>query len=135
MADWDIEPSDLIREIYEDDFGKIFRSLGLDGLAGVIERTPVDTGYARGSWFVTINQASESVRNAPDKNGASTVNAGSAVIAQAVLGDIIVLQNNADYAVLLDEGPLPYDRFKTGQAAPAAMVDGTLQQLANTFGQ
>ena len=134
MARWDIKPSDQIREIYQNDFGKIVRSIALDGLTEVVQRTPVDTGRARGGWFVTLGQATAGTTGQLDKGGQTTISAGASTIENADFGDVIVLQNNVDYAVLLDDGPLPYSRFKTGQSAPANMIDDTLQFLSNTFG-
>lgn len=135
MASWDIRPSEQIKEIYQDDFTKIFRSLGLDALRGVLEATPVDTGRARSGWFVTISEPSSQVLDRPGGSAQQVVAEGASRIAAAEIGELTYIQNNVAYIGLLDEGPLPYSQFKSGQTAPANIVDGTVQRLANTFDQ
>lgn len=130
---WSVDPRDLVEEIYDNDFSAWLRDISLQGLTGVVQKTPVDTGRARGAWLVAIN-SSPIGEGSYDKAGGATINAGGAVISGAHIGDVVVIENNVDYGVLLEQGPLKYSQFKSGAAAPARMVDRTLQQLANTFG-
>ncbi|MEM8936042.1 MAG: HK97 gp10 family phage protein [Pseudomonadota bacterium] len=130
---WDRNPRSILEEIYEDDFGGAFRDISLQGLRGVVLKTPVDTGRARGAWLVSIGETSAASVARADKTGQATITAGGATISGAELGDVIVLENNVDYAVLLEQGPLKFGSFKSGAQAPARMVDRTLQELAANF--
>lgn len=118
---WDVPPRVVLEEIY-DDWNDILRDISFQGLRGVIEKTPVDTGRLRGGWLLTVNQPSE---------------AQSGAVAAALtmqLGDVVYIQNNVEYGVFVDSGPLKYSQFKSGKSAPAMMVDRTaieLQELVN----
>ena len=41
-------------------------------LEGVVKRTPVDTGHARGNWQTTVNSTTEQELDTEDKDGAET---------------------------------------------------------------
>lgn len=121
MAKWDIRPGDLLRDIYNDDFGAIFRDLGLTGLRGVILKTPVDTGRLRGGWLVTINSATGETPGTLDASGSATIARGASVIGGAKLGETLIIQNNVDYAIFINDG--------TEKIAPRRMVERTVAEL------
>jgi hypothetical protein len=97
------------------------KRIALEGLKRVVQRTPVDTGRARGGWQVarSDNDVDTGQR---DGSGASTVSAGLSIINRVTIpfGEIVIF-NNVRYIVFLEEG-------SSGQA-PQGMVDVTLREL------
>lgn len=82
--------------------------------------TPVDTGFARASWWASINTVGGtpgSVIPSPAAGGES-VNTMSLVITKARAGDVIYLLNNASYIEYLEKG--------WSDQAPVGMVQVTL---------
>lgn len=104
-----------------DEWRLIIRKVALQGLSGVVKKTRVDTGRARGNWFVDIN---EQLRSDPtddkDKStdGAKTVSRGSAVIDRydtyRGFPDVIIY-NNVEYILPLEfgHGTFPGDHMVT----------------------
>jgi hypothetical protein len=121
----------------------VVRKLAMDGLAGVVRMSPVDTGRFRGSWRVGVNRVdleTEPKGNQhKDKNGhtledpfkqkaantnvatAKALSEGSKQIAQAKFGDVIAITNNLAY------GP-PLERGHSKQA-PQGMLRVTFMRL------
>lgn len=93
--------------------------------------TPVDTGFARASWYVTINdryaagaRGDTGSHLTHDKSGQTALTTSLSVIGIAELGSVIWLLNNVPYIIALEYG-------HSGQA-PTGMVRLTLhagQQL------
>lgn len=136
MAEWSVSFKRLAEEIYDGDFGEAQRDIALQALRGVVTFTPVDTGRARGAWLVSNGEPSGIVSQL-EFNGdgsaaaAKAISAGVVEISKAKLGRDIIIENNVEYAVLLEKGPLNYSTFKSGAQAPARMVDRTVQRLAS----
>lgn len=81
------------------------RAVALHVLTGVVMRTPVDTGRARGNWNTAIGGPSGRVdMNARDPAGAGSVARGAAVIATHREFQQIVLDNNLPYIGRLNDG-------------------------------
>ena len=91
---------------------KIFRGTALSLFAKIVQRTPVDTGRARGNWMAGLNRAS-------DNSGGY-----QSVVARARLGDSLFLTNNLPYIKDLEEG--------TSAQAPAGMVRVTATEFRRT---
>ena len=97
------------------------KRLALEGLKRVVNRTPVDTGRARGGWQVGRSD-SESDNGNIDGGGASTVASGLSVIDRiSIPFGTIVIFNNVEYIVFLEEG--------SSAQAPQGMVDLTVLEL------
>ena len=103
----------------------IKRKVALQILSGVVERTPVDTGRARGNWQVETNVRPSGVLESEDVGGGSTIAAGAAVIADAQPGDDIWISNNLDYIGRLNDG--------SSKQAPAGMIETTLADVGSQF--
>lgn len=84
----------------------------------VVSRTPVDTGFLRGSWFVSIGQRNEAFQGSEDKSGTQTVARMSIDIARARIGAVIYVLNGAAYAEHVE--------FGTQRMAPRAFVRSTV---------
>ena len=108
-----------------DEWRLIIRRVALDALTRIVERTPVDTGRARGNWFVEIGGGGVEVSAEVDKSGAVTIASGGAEIAryQEVDGfPVIQIYNNLPYIRRLEDG-------YSGQA-PSGMVSITVTELS-----
>ena len=93
-------------------------------LEGVVKRTPVDTGHARGNWQTTVNSTTEQELDTEDKDGAETIGEGQLVLAGLEPFETIFIQNNVPYILELEEG--------TGsKQAPEGMVAVTLAELGD----
>ena len=126
MSAWDINPSDVIRDVYDNDFTQIFRSMGFDGLRGCVMKTPVDTGRLRGGWLVSFGTPSEQVTQTEDKAGGLTITKGQSAIGNAELGQVLIIENNVEYGVFINNG--------TDKIAPRRMVERTFDELKALYG-
>lgn len=117
------------RDLPEELGGKLLRAVASKTGEGLVAGnefspgTPVDTGFARASWFVTEGENPGAHPNPPlqDEHGNLVPGTGSdpngpGVLVGAQLGDIINWINDADYIVELDNGH--------SQQAPAGMTAG-----------
>jgi hypothetical protein len=102
------------------------KKVGLDALAGVVKKSPVDTGRFRGNWHLTITP-SDTATEFTDKQsrgsppgGAATASAVSALSALQPYG-VAYLQNALPYAERLENG--------YSKQAPQGMVALTLAEL------
>lgn len=82
------------------------RAVALTLLRGVVVREPypVDTGRYRGNWQVTVDQPAPGEIDRIDKEGGSTLAAGSRVIDGVKRGEDIWVTNNVPYAWVLETG-------------------------------
>ncbi len=102
-------------------FRNLVRKVALDALRGIVLKTPVDTGRARGNWQVTIGQPAAGKIDYADKGGGPTISKGTGEILAAPPIGKIWLTNNLPYAERLEHG--------WSQQAPAGMVQLTLVEI------
>ena len=107
-----------------------FREFSQEIAFQVIMKTPVDTGFARASWYTLINQDDGQNPNQPDRDQFELGGLGGAAAAgkaqgdivlsllDAEIGDVITILNNAEYIQRLEDG--------SSQQAPSGMVKTTL---------
>jgi hypothetical protein len=84
----------------------------------VIKRTPVDTGFLRGSWFSALNTATGFFSGAADKGGRTTAGQVKLKISQLKIGDTVYVLNGARYAAIVETG--------TSKQAPNGFVRTTV---------
>ena len=108
----------------EDDLLTLQRSISLDLLARVVEKTPVDTGRARGAWVVGISRPSTGLGRS-NKRGFGPVVAGAAKIRSAKPFGVIFISNNVEYIEFLENG--------SSAQAPAGMLAVSLEETRQTF--
>jgi len=96
----------------------------LNVLKIAVEKTPVDTGRARGGWQVSIGSL-PTPNKRKDKNGGPTIASGSSKAALAPPYQIIFISNAVEYIEVLENGlfrpadPGPSDvRFPSGKKIP-----------------
>ncbi len=100
------------------------KQIVLQVLVGVVNRTPVDTGRARGNWQVSVSTASTSILESRDVVGRETVQKGQDKLASLGFAEIVWISNNLDYVVFLEAG--------SSNQAPKGMVAITLQEIQST---
>jgi hypothetical protein len=99
---------------------KTVRATALQLFTQVIERTPVDTGAARGNWRTAINQAPiGTVERTGSGPALSEVNLAAA---RFTLADTIYLANNLPYIERLESGDW-------SRQAPQGMVAVTVNEF------
>lgn len=122
----------------------VVRKLALEGLKGVVKRTPVDTGRARGSWRVGINTTDLSVEQEKPFGPAASkatkdaergqymaantqaatqkaLSEGTKAVLLARWGQAVYITNNLVYVPALEIGH--------SKQAPAGMLAVTVAQL------
>ena len=101
---------------------KLAVAYGLEIYSQIKIKTPVDTGFARASWYALVNQSDGAHPAQPvktqGKNSVSDNNAGTVELLKAKWGDRVTIANNAEYIQRLEEG--------SSQQAPQGMVVTTL---------
>ena len=101
------------------------KKIVLEALRRLVEKTPVDTGRARGNWQVTIGSPSEGQLDQTDPVGAATIAAGLAALAGLPPFQVVWISNNIDYIEELEHGH--------SKQAPEGMLAITIEELRNMF--
>lgn len=91
----------------------------------VVERTPVDTGEARGGWNPALNTLDFTADGALDPTGANVLLEAGNVIAQMQAGDEYSLANAVGHIGNLEYG--------SSQQAPSGMVGVTIAEAPSTW--
>jgi hypothetical protein len=116
---------------------KLLKKVAFQVLTGVVEKTPVDTGRARGNWQVSITAgAGNATITRLDDSGeaeahlppgtSSAIDAGLAVLAGVKPFSTIVIYNNVEYIVALEHG-------HSKRQAPQGMVAVTIAEVESQF--
>ncbi len=98
----------------------------LEAAEGVIDKTPVDTGFCRSMWSAQINALPNKAVDKPEGYQAGAASAGlpaevAVEVAGLTLGDRVWIYNPTVYAPRLENGH--------SKQAPAGMVAVTLAEL------
>ena len=109
-----------------DEFNGAVRALSLEALRRVVLRTPVDTGRARGNWFVEFHRAGSLITEDESKTGSLSIARGSSKIGEyknfgSGSFPAISLYNNLPYIDGLENG--------RSKRAPEGMVAVTVAEL------
>lgn len=91
----------------------------------VVQRTPVDTGRARGNWMAGIGTPDRSTTTSTDSAGAATIRAAGGQFKRGPLGVPLFLTNSLPYIRRLE-----YDRWS--KQAPGGMVRLAMAELRQT---
>lgn len=89
----------------------------------VVRRTPVDTGFLRGSWFPRLNGSPATYEGASDRTGATTIGRVAVATATARPGDTYEMVNQANYADFVENG--------TSRMAGRHFVKGTMAEASS----
>jgi len=97
------------------------KAIAIEAFSRIVQKTPVDTGRARGGWQMTIGAPAEE----------ETFNLGEPPVPELNLGpfEIVYIANNVPYIIFLEEGrPGP-----GSPQAPNGMVAETFEELLLLF--
>ena len=94
-------------------------------LVGVVDKTPVDTGYARGNWHTSVNKTSD-VIHAGIRGAEVPVSEANAIMAFLRPFSVVYITNNVPYIMALEEG-------HSSQTGPNVMIAGTLEKIRQQF--
>ncbi|WP_321991527.1 hypothetical protein [Marispirochaeta aestuarii] len=125
----------------------IRRKIALEVFSGVVLKTPVDSGRARGNWQSSVGALATSEVERVDKGGRAAVSEAERVINSSRITDSVFLSNNVPYIFSLEYGGYPkvvkrgsrkrgkrkgYEVRSVGgfsKQAPAGMVQVTLAEF------
>lgn len=119
---------ELDREFEKEVEGKLLQvvqKIGLETLARVVMKSPVDTGRFRGNWNVSINSADYSTSAKVDPLGPATIATGQTPILGLPEPEVIWISNGLPYANRLENG--------WSKQAPAGMVAVTVAEIETMF--
>lgn len=95
-----------------------------DFLRGVMKKTPVDEGRARGAWRVSVGVPSEEVIEVVRPRFAAMAEAATA-LANLRPFQVVWISNNVPYILYLEEG--------SSKQAPQGMVSLTIEEMRTMF--
>ncbi len=106
------------------DIGTAKRAIVFALFGQVVAKTPVDTGRAKGNWFVTENTPSPDTTERDDTSPPGAVNVASQTMLNLVTEKLTVdiLTNNLPYIEALE--------FGSSTQAPSGMLRTTLRAFA-----
>ena len=107
------------------EFARLQREVGLAALTGVVLKTPVDTGFARGRWTLSLGEPSEELAGDVDPGGGTTIGNGVNTLATLRPFQAIWIVNNAPYIERLENG--------YSEQAPEGMLGLTLVEVSERF--
>lgn len=105
---------------FRDAIGETRDRIVFEGFSRVVELTPVDTGFARNSWFVEAGDGA--TRQSNNGSGQPTP---SDVLPTTPAFQPVTIANGAEYINQLEEG--------RSDQAPNGMVSVTLAELRSKF--
>ena len=86
---------------------QVVREVSAEVFNRVIERTPYQTGRAKGGWQAGINETVHGETGIKDKNGGTTKANMRAVVANAKAGDIVTLSKTQSRTLMIWNTALP----------------------------
>lgn len=104
---------------------EVVRKTALELQAGMVEKSPVDTGRFKGNWQASIGVVNTATDGGEDKSGAAALGRTQAVLATWKPGQKIWLTNSLPYAKRLEYG--------WSDQAPGGMVRLTVQAYGDAL--
>lgn len=102
------------------------QKVGGEGLKGVVLKTPVKEGRARGAWMLGIGTVPQGEPGTLDKGGGPTIERGLSELAGYRGFEVVSIVNNVPYIVPLENGH--------SSRNPDGMVAVTVEELKAMFG-
>lgn len=96
-----------------------------DLIETVVIRSPVDLGFFRGSWYVSLDDPSAGNDGEVDPSGVSVIAEMSLSVNDSKIGQVIYVLNSAAYARKLEDG--------SSSQAPQGMVKVTVAEAPEIF--
>jgi hypothetical protein len=134
LAQFNKEIDNFAKNIAPSEVVKLQKKIVLEALKKIVQKTPVDTGRARGNWQTSIGSPIESAIERLEPKGnepqieagtAETIVAGLSAITSLPPYSIVWISNNMNYIEFLEGG--------SSKQAPAGMVMLTVEELRVMF--
>jgi hypothetical protein len=132
MLDLDKDFNLIVAKI-EEDIQKGIKQIALDTFNGIIEKSPVDTGYSRASWNISINEPDTTI---PSKPSSGTLPAPKGDVPNLKGLPDIYITNALDYTLVLEAGRKEDSNgiMRGSIQAPYGMVSVTLAEIEEKYG-
>jgi hypothetical protein len=118
LAEFNRKVNDVTTKLPDEKASIVVKKLLFAGLNGLVNKTPVDTGRARGNWQVTIGSPAEG----ENKSGDPIARGGEVIEKIERIGSgLFYISNNVPYIEALENGH--------SDQAPLGMLAVTLQEL------
>lgn len=119
MTDISVPIGDELEAIINGDV----RATAINLLSGLVRTTPVDSGRAKGNWFVSTSSPNRAVKE--DRRSGQALSQGNQVIIQAKDDDYptITISNNLPYIQRLNDG--------WSEQAPKKFVESEITRVVN----
>ena len=135
MAEWSLDLSKYA-EKQKVEIKEVRRAFAFALYSSIVEKTPVDTGRARGNWNISVGSPDESTSNSTGPKFSSPKS-----LPEPNGDESIFITNNLPYITKLEYGGYPDPPKKDGgktsggfsKQAPNGMVGVTLANGANIF--
>lgn len=125
LAQFNRQVRDLAKNLPAEVVKTVQDKLSLDALSGVVQKTPVDTGRAKGGWQVGVNEMLIGDTGRLDPSGQATIASESPKIEAAPPYAQVNITNSVEYIEPLENG-------HSDQAAHG-MVAMTIEELMSQF--
>lgn len=103
----------------------VIKQITLDATANLIETTPVDTGFAKGSWIPSVGRPSAAVGGEPGSPSGAAQRQGMAEAAGYRLSrGAVFIANNVRYIQKLNEG--------SSKQAPAGFIQAAIAKAVRS---
>ena len=106
-----------------DELNREVRGVSLNLLRGLIRLTPVDTGRAKGNWFVSIANPNREISNDRRQAQAFSEGAINIALAKGRAYPTVTISNNLPYIERLNDG--------YSMQAPKKFVETELDRIVN----
>jgi len=125
LAQFNKTVSDFATRVPAEKTMLFLKKISFEALSRLVQKTPVDTGRARGGWQVSFGKLAAGQVETTDKSGGGTIGNGSSKIMAMKMPVIVYIANNVHYILELEDG-------HSGQA-PNGMMALTIQELIGMF--
>ncbi len=123
------EVNEFSRNLTDREFVLFHKKIVLEALSRIVQKTPVDTGRARGNWQINIGAPSRSKLDAADTSRAPGDTSTTADQISKLSGllpfAVVYISNNVEYIEYLEDG--------TSKQSPRGMVMVTIEELIGMF--
>lgn len=151
LAEFERQIEKATEDLTETQLVAFHQKIALEALGRIVDKTPVDSGRARGNWQLTIGAASRRILDVEDAGGGNTKVAGATQIAALQPFQVVWISNNLPYILVLEHGGfVPPDpgpskdprKYRFGRVlvqggysvqAPQGMVSVTVSELLAIF--
>ena len=117
------------KKLVPEQHAALMAQVALEALKRIVNRTPVDTGRARGNWRLSIGKSprvlSGAAREGSRRSASQIISQATTKLQEMNFGQTIWIANGLEYVVFLEAG--------SSTQAPRGMVAITIRELEAIF--